>query len=229
MYRARGVKVSDAMLAEKTGEDISRVNDLRALALKFDMLPQSWRAPLSLPPSTGSGKFDTVPCITTTHWKTVRGLVRGSIQPDLLEVMERSAHEVWPVSRLQKAVNAIKASRAEPERDESDEDALEGNNPVTGADATAGVVAKPKRAARPRDPNVEHAYRTVARGLKIASGGLGKDDDIANQIKALLAVVEGLLKEQEVRADAKREAKKAADAEAKKGKKAAGAEVKKAA
>lgn len=102
-------KVTDDLLAERTGIERQRVNDLRHLALKFDLLPESWKTQFAFPANCRlSDKNDKDVTLTPTHWKHVRGKIGDTIPPEVYDVMEKAAAEGWTSAKFKKMLDGLK-------------------------------------------------------------------------------------------------------------------------
>ena len=177
-----GDKVTDELLAEKTGEDRGRINELRSLAERFDTLPKSWQEQLRLSPNCRQSDKEVVqPIITPTHWKHVRAQVKDAIPGDLVVVMEMCVKEGWTSAKFKENVEALK----------------------NGASSSSTATTTE------RDPNGNPDYQVVKRGLKAAFLGVGKDVAVAKLIEDALTPVEKLLAEQTEKAALAKEAAKA--------------------
>lgn len=136
MLEADGEKVTDAVLAERSGLDRQMVNDLRGLSNKAGVLPTSWREALNKPPVCRSGDK---PPISITHFKVIRGLIKDGISDEVRALMDKAAQQGWSVKVLTDSVKRALKSK------DSDTD----GNTVGGNGSPANGDTSP---AKPVDP-----------------------------------------------------------------------------
>ena len=186
IFEKGGEKVTDTLLAERTGIARAMVNDLRGLADKAGVLPASWRDALNTPPDCRSGDK---PAISITHFKVIRGTIKDGISDEVRSLMERAAKDGWSVKAFTRAVDALK-----PEDQ--------------GAPSTTDEVNE-------RDPDGDPDYPRVAQALKHAHRWVGRDDETARLVEAALKHVEAAIDVQRKQAKAAKDAAAAAKKDAK--------------
>jgi hypothetical protein len=168
-----GGQISDGELAAKTGLNRQRVNEMRSLAMNFEMLPKSWQESLRQPANRRPN--DNV--ITPTHFKHVRSrLPEGvsEIDRDLLEAMETAAKKQWSARQFEKALKG------------ATEDGNENG-------ATGSKKQNETSGERTRDPKAEPDYSRVLRALNSALAHTGSDDELADLIQPIIDRAESII------------------------------------
>jgi ParB/RepB/Spo0J family partition protein len=164
--------LSDEQLQGVTGIPRPRINDARALADKFDLLPKSWQSALSAPPNCRPS--DSL--ISLTHFKHVRKRINGKIDPEVRKLMTKAADEGWTAAKFKAALKTeAKAT-----------DTADGNDqPQSGTDSPApGAAGNTESAAD---------YKRIQHDLLAAIKHAGQDAAIIDAIRALLVRIEDLL------------------------------------
>jgi ParB/RepB/Spo0J family partition protein len=102
--------------ARLLGETREAVGVLVKLAKSFPYLPESWREDLRQSPGCDSNRK---PVITPTHWREISSVADcDQLPPEVIQLMEKARDESMSVSRLKKAVAALKNGGCQAEQPE---------------------------------------------------------------------------------------------------------------
>ena len=179
-YAERDPKLKDDDLVSLTGVvNRARVNEMRALADRFEHLPAEWQAELLLPDNRRPGHRST---ITLTHFKHIRKFLDGdgSIRSDVRDLMVKAAVKHWPATELKRQVKDL------------------GEKPD---------AAPPKKPGRSKTDGP--AYMRIKRCLTTAVELCGSDEVIAALIRAVASRVEEKIAASEVKSGESGDASKA--------------------
>jgi len=172
--KEQGEKVSEELIAKKTGiGSRQRISGLRALADKFDLLPESWRKALGEAPTCRPGDG-----ITATHWKHVRKYINGEVPKNVLSLMRKAAKDGWSATRFKAELKGL------------EEVDVGGKSTNTGSDNTTE-----------RDPNGDPDYKKVNNALQKALHWVGSDEKLATVIELAIKEVETVLHKKKEQAE----------------------------